>query len=201
MCFLKEHNQHYSSINLDTAHVCLESIETDDDGSVFETIRSMEEDEVEMVMNCNFSSNEIDPSDVEIAAEQNLGPETGGASGACDRPEYIEETVCRPVTDVRMSEEQRNVAILQQLVPNARPPQNDPIPWPETSSFVNDFDTTGLYSMAFPCLFPYGCGDPSNCDRNVALTENNCGKHFIKYAINIKKAQEILLSDENLSIK
>ena len=99
-----------------------------------------------------------------------------------------------------MSEdERRNIALLQRLASDTRPPQDDPIPWPETNNFVNDFNTPGLFSMAFPYLFPYGRGDPTNRDRFAAVTKNNCGKHLIKYAVNIKKVQEILLLDENLS--
>ena len=169
----------------------------------------MEEEELEEVIAANDPSVvEVDPferdnstydDEIENETQQKLGPETGGASGESESPEVIEETLNRPVIDPRISEEQRNIALLQRIAPNAKPPANDPVPWPETGSFVNDFNSSGLYSMSFPCLFPYGKGDPSNRDCIIAVSENNCGKHLIKYAVNIKKVKQLLLSDTTLT--
>ena len=41
---------------------------------------------------------------------------------------------------------------MKNIVPDARPPTNDPILWPETGDFVNDFQETGLFCTAFPTL-------------------------------------------------
>lgn len=100
----------------------------------------------------------------------------------------------RPAFNSRQSEEERNIIALQRLYPNARPPINDPIPWPANGARVNDFDTPGLFSMAFPCLFPYGAGDPTLRDRQKEVSLDQAGKHLAKYAVNMKKVKEILLS-------
>lgn len=59
---------------------------------------------------------------------------------------------------------------------------DDPIDWPDVDEQpINEFRTPGLATMAFPTLFPYGCGDPTNPGRyyNITLTEGF--KHLIKY--------------------
>ena len=169
------------------------------------------------MLSSNSTQNEVDPSDPSLsedddevdnsddedepaaASEQNLGPETGGASGESIPLPFNEETFSLPVIDTRISEQERNIQQLMRIAPNARPPEGDIIAWPETGEFVNDFNTPGIYSMAFPCLFPYGLGDPSNRDRQIAISENECGKHLLKYAINVKKMKEVLLEDPTLT--
>ena len=36
------------------------------------------------------------------------------------------------------SKEEINIFLLQKIVPDSRPPTNDPIPWTETGAFVHD---------------------------------------------------------------
>ena len=59
----------------------------------------------------------------------------------------------------------------------------DPFEWPSNDGQpINEFQTEGLATMAFPTLFPHGKGDPTKKTRlrEVSLTEGF--KHLIKYA-------------------
>ena len=59
----------------------------------------------------------------------------------------------------------------------------DPLEWPSNDGQpINEFQTEGLATMAFPTLFPHGKGDPTKKTRlrEVSLTEGF--KHLIKYA-------------------
>ena len=47
---------------------------------------------------------------------------------------------------------------------------------------VNEFKTNGLATMAFPTLFPYGKGDPTNRARQHGITLTEAFKHLIKFA-------------------
>ena len=58
-----------------------------------------------------------------------------------------------------------------------------PLNWPSNEGDpINEFQTEGLATMAFPTLFPYGKGDPTKKSRlrDVKLTEGF--KHLIRYA-------------------
>ena len=203
------HNKFYENIDLGIAEQRLSQIETDENGSIHESLRYIEEDEVEALI-ASSTQQEVDPSDNgngngnddenesedeteyasdtdneegEAVAEHEIGPETGGASGEIEESPIIEETLMIPVFDSRQTEEERNITALQRLFPNTRLPLNDPISWPSNGARVNDFDTPGLFSMAFPCLFPYSAGDPTLRDRRKEVTLDQAGKHFTKYAI------------------
>ena len=59
----------------------------------------------------------------------------------------------------------------------------DPLEWPSvTGNSINEFKTAGLASMAFPTLFPYGKGDPTNQGRKRAVSLADSFKHLMKYA-------------------
>ncbi len=59
----------------------------------------------------------------------------------------------------------------------------DPLDWPSTEgNVVNEFKTDGLATMAFPTLFPYGKGDPTNRARQHGITLTEAFKHLIKFA-------------------
>ena len=60
--------------------------------------------------------------------------------------------------------------------------ENTPVPWPELSKApVNEFNTEGLATMAFPTLFPYGTGDPTAKDRQHPVSLSECFKHLISF--------------------
>ena len=55
--------------------------------------------------------------------------------------------------------------------------------WPKANTKpINEFEYDGLCSMTFPCLFPYGLGDPTKKARNIGVSETDGFKHFLKYA-------------------
>ncbi|CAB3985569.1 Hypothetical predicted protein [Paramuricea clavata] len=59
----------------------------------------------------------------------------------------------------------------------------DPLNWPSTEgNLVNEFKTDGLATMAFPTLFPYGKGDPTNRARQHGITLTEGFKHLMKFA-------------------
>ena len=153
MRFLKVHNKFYENIDLGIAEQRLSQIETDENGSIHESLRYIEEDEVEALI-ASSTQQEVDPSDNgngngnddenesedeteyasdtdneegEAVAEHEIGPETGGASGEIEESPIIEETLMIPVFDSRQTEEERNITALQRLFPNTRLPLNDPI--------------------------------------------------------------------------
>ena len=43
---------------------------------------------------------------------------------------------------------------------------NETVQWPNiTNELINEFDTPGLATQAFPTLFPFGTGDPTCSNR------------------------------------
>lgn len=59
----------------------------------------------------------------------------------------------------------------------------DPLDWPTISRQpVNEFQTPGLATMAFPTLFPYGKGDPTIKDHEIEVTLADSFKHLMRYA-------------------
>ncbi|CAB4017851.1 ATP-dependent DNA helicase PIF1, partial [Paramuricea clavata] len=59
----------------------------------------------------------------------------------------------------------------------------DPLDWPSTEgNLVNEFKTDGLATMAFPTLFPYGKGDPTNRAGQHGITLTEAFKHLMKFA-------------------
>ena len=61
--------------------------------------------------------------------------------------------------------------------------EGDPLDWPSTEgNAINEFKTDGLATMAFPTLFPYGKGDPTNRARNHDITLTEAFKHLMKFA-------------------
>ena len=66
----------------------------------------------------------------------------------------------------------------------------DPLDWPSTEgNVVNEFKTDGLATMAFPTLFPYGKGDPTNRARQHGITLTEAFKHLIKFAEKLKNGK------------
>ena len=88
-------------------------------------------------------------------------PETGRARGESDSPYISEDFITLPINSCGYSEEEINILLLQNIVPDARPLANDTIPWTETGTFVNDFQEMGLFCKTSPTLYPSGHGDPT----------------------------------------
>ena len=59
----------------------------------------------------------------------------------------------------------------------------DSLAWPSLSGdCINEFKTPGLATMAFPALFSYGSGDPTNPGRKRAVSLADSFKHLMKFA-------------------
>ena len=50
---------------------------------------------------------------------------------------------------------------------------------------MNEFKTDGLATMAFPTLFSYGKGDPTNRARRQSITLTEAFKHLMKFAVRL----------------
>ena len=125
---------------------------------------------------------------------------SGGASGERDSPEIVDEFMTMPINSNNATVQQRNAQALQSIAPNARPPASDPFHWPEAGEFLNDFSEHGMLAKAFPCLFPYGRnGDYTFRDRLATVSEDEAGKHYLKYCVNVKEVQQTLLTMPNLT--
>ena len=60
---------------------------------------------------------------------------------------------------------------------------DDPLAWPSIiNQPINEFQTPGLATQAFPTLFPYGTGDPTCPGRRHKVTLTEAFKHLIRYA-------------------
>ena len=58
----------------------------------------------------------------------------------------------------------------------------EPIEWPTVGDHpINEFKTPYLATMAFPTLFPYGAGDPTNPARQRSVSLTDGLKHLLKY--------------------
>ena len=64
--------------------------------------------------------------------------------------------------------------------------------WPVASNLpINEFRYDGLASMTFPCLFPFGLGDPTKKARMIEVTETDGFKHLMKYAVTKYNTSEV----------
>jgi hypothetical protein len=60
------------------------------------------------------------------------------------------------------------------------PQQNEPVPWPNMGPPLSEYTTKGLFTMAFPSLFPLSLADPSLCRlRKIELYE--WARHLMHY--------------------
>ncbi len=119
------------------------------------------------------------PADLNVISE-NIENATGASESGNDLgPEIIENTITESNeiehAFVEISEmEMLQVDQIQQAIN---------IEWPKAANLpINEFQFDGLASMTFPCLFPYGYGDPTKKSRQTTVTETDGFKHLMKYA-------------------
>lgn len=61
---------------------------------------------------------------------------------------------------------------------------DQPIMWPTIGTdALGEFNTPGLLAKSFPCLFPFGNGDPFDHERLYSVTVHEAVQHFQRYAI------------------
>ena len=72
--------------------------------------------------------------------------------------------------------EQTELKSIQSIITN----EDCNLPWPRLSEKpLNEFETEGLATMAFPTLFPYGTGDPTTKNREHPISYTDFFKHLI----------------------
>ena len=120
-------------------------------------------------------------------SEQALGPETGGASGSSVAPDINIDILQQPLSHTR-SEQSHSQAELNRFARNVDVNPRSYLNYPTIGRPVSDYNTIGLLSKAFPCLFPYGSGDVSCRDRIQFISEAIAAKHYVKYCINLRSA-------------
>ena len=75
--------------------------------------------------------------------------------------------------------EQTELESIQSIITN----EDCNLPWPRLSEKpLNEFETEGLATMAFPTLFPYGTGDPTTKNRKHPISYTDFFKHLIRFA-------------------
>ena len=180
--FLKIHHPMYRNIDLATANERALRLVTmsqeNDQGSLLPHLRTMdfdEDDDGEPIL-----TQPVPPTE---PRQRELGPETGGASGAQDEPPVTEEFLHIPV-DPNGTLTERDT--IQNIVNGVSAHPTIPLPWPRQQEFINDFNQPGLLSAAFPTLFPYGVGDPTLRDRIEDVSMTDAMKHLLKYCVALK---------------
>ena len=124
-----------------------------------------------------------DDDDVGPEDEQQIGPFQNGASGAPAEENQVEDThMGRPILQ---NEQQRQMLenLLRERFGSGFGTAEQPAPWPAAVRNLSDYGTPGIQAMAFPTLFPYGCGDATKKDRRVEVTLTDANQHLLNYAV------------------
>ena len=104
------------------------------------------------------------------------GPPDNGASGAISPDEVLYTSM--PKKPAEQDEAMQIKRVVQS--------KTDPLDWPEKSDQpVSEWQTPGLFTMAFPCLFGNGAGDPTNYGHEksvMRLSLSEAFAHLIKFA-------------------
>lgn len=211
--FLHKYNRYYQDIDIDaTIQRCNQILPEND--SIASLLNSIDEVEFEEAMQHestaqqnsqqNEASNPPDNNDNEDLVFDDEGdgivrPETGGASGEENPPPVTNEYINLPINPSNQEHEQHERMLMQFRRNSIR--QNTPVEegrteldWPTEGRILNDISEPGIVSRAFPTLFPYAAGDPTNKDRAYEVKMSMAARHFLKYSINMKDAKEWLLS-------
>ena len=107
--------------------------------------------------------------------EVELGPEQGGASGIPLRElDMAQDYVPQPL------ETHMNV---DEAIQTRYGDPTNPLPWPHTGNALNDFNTPGIQSAAFPHLFPNTDGDATFRDWPVSVSLTDATRHLLWYAV------------------
>jgi ATP-dependent DNA helicase PIF1 len=160
--FLKEHNRFYKDIAIQPP----DSVDLPDDDSILHRLSTVEprdqsEDSSEQASSQSLrqdpDADTVLPAHSELAHEQNsFVPSVGPLPSEQD-------AITAAMTD-------------SGLTPN----DDAPLPWPSTGLALSEYTTGGLFSMAFPTLFPTGAADFSlRRDRKVHLHE--WVRHLMRY--------------------
>jgi hypothetical protein len=157
--FLKEHNRFYSDITIRRP----ETVDLPDDGSILDRLPITEPREDNPLQPAlpnrppQSHTSDEEPVSQELAHEQNS---------------FVPSLAPLP------SEQD---AITTAMNDSGLASTSDaPLPWPPTGPALSEYSTLGLFSMAFPTLFPLGLADISlRRDRKIELHE--WVKHLMRY--------------------
>ena len=107
----------------------------------------------------------IDESGPSVHVENEGPPQNPVANDDVNEEELVLENGSTSFFPMRQRQRKEGEAIQDAVN------EGDPLDWPSTEgNAINEFKTDGLASMAFPTLFPYGKGDPTNRARNHDIT-------------------------------
>ena len=115
-------------------------------------------------------------------SERDLGPRGEGEGEEVDTPEDTESFMAP--AGKTMLEDRAIEAALRGQARRARESGADVpvIAWPDMEeTALNEFKTAGLASMAFPALFPWGTGDPTDPARSRSVKPIDGMRHLIKF--------------------
>ena len=119
----------------------------------------------------------VDENDVSVHVENEGPPEEPAMSANGSLEELVLGNESTSFIPMRQRQRKEGAAIQDAVN------ETDPLDWPSTEdNIVNEFKTDGLATMAFPTLFPYGKGDPTNRARQHGITLTESFKHLMKFA-------------------
>ena len=170
LVFLKNNNEHYKDIEID--YVVLQNLPVN--GSIFHSLRSYDEDNDD-----TDDDNSIDAFADDGGLEPSPAP---GTTGPYPDEENVHVTVSFACINPLHCDETNNNQILR-ILNEELGTENNPLPFPPQGERLNDYTYPSLQSMAFPTLFPFGCGDVSDRNRVSNVTLTNSNKHLLKYCI------------------
>ena len=164
---MKKYNPLYNDIIIDND--ALQSLP--ENGSVFNDLRSYSDDDDDV-------ENVPDVENTE-GGEEN-GPEQGGATGAHqDDTNYGIVEAYASINPLHQHETTETNIV--KALNHALGTDSNPVPFPEQTNRVNDYNYPSLQALAFPTLFPFGVGDVAKRDRISHVSLTNSNTHLMKY--------------------
>ena len=110
------------------------------------------------------------------------GTQGGIEQGAIPIEPEIENILETGLLDVNQLQQTESALIDQEL--QVQP--NQPILWPTIGTeLLGEFNTPGLLAKSFPCLFPFGHGDPFYLARQYSITLHEAVQHYQRYAVKL----------------
>jgi ATP-dependent DNA helicase PIF1 len=157
--FLKEHNQFYSDIIIRPR----ETVNLPDDASVLHRLPVTEP----------RADDSVHPASDTAVSDPDTTPE----DSVCHELAHEQNSFVPSLTPLPSEQEAITTAMTDNgLASNS----NNPLPWPPSGAALSEYTTHGLFSMAFPTLFPLGLADISlRRDRKIELHE--WAKHLVRY--------------------
>ena len=177
--FLKHYNPYYNHITISNDNL---SLITNPDGTAHVSAMDILHDHILnpaqlQGISANNSSDSTIP-DISNVNDPSQGGIEAGAVPIEPEIENILETAFLNVNPLNGTE--------ANFIDNAVNPTNT-IDWPSLGpDLLGEYTTPGLLCKSFPCLFPFGNGDPFDHNRRYTVSLHDTVQHLQRYAINIK---------------